>query len=163
MQSPFPTLFAYDHWANQQWLERLREIGEVDERARQVFAHLLTSKKLWLMRIQGEDTSGFDFWPTLSFDECDTLIDETKAAYDDYLAGLSEEDLRRAFTYQNSKGETFHTPMQDALMHVITHSHYHRGQVAQRVRQQGHEPIWTDYIVYVRNQPEGAGLPGAMK
>jgi len=37
-------------------------------------------------------------------------------------------------------------------MHVITHNHYHRGQIAQVVREKGDEPVNTDYITYTRQR-----------
>jgi len=41
-------------------------------------------------------------------------------------------------------------------MHVVTHSAYHRGQVAAAVREAGGKPEATDYVVWVRQSATAA-------
>ena len=43
-------------------------------------------------------------------------------------------------------------------MHVVTHSAYHRGQVAAAVREAGGKPAATDLVVWVR-QPAAVAKP----
>ena len=64
--------------------------------------------------------------------------------------GRSEADLAELVTYQNSQGETWSSRKDDILMHLITHSAYHRGQVAVAVRAAGFTPAYTDYIHSIR-------------
>lgn len=45
MKDHLSDLFRYDKWANQRWLDRLREIGDVEDRTQNVYGHLLASKK----------------------------------------------------------------------------------------------------------------------
>jgi uncharacterized damage-inducible protein DinB len=52
--------------------------------------------------------------------------------------------------YQNSKGENWKSRIDDILMHVITHSAYHRGQIAADMRSAGMNPAYTDFIHSVR-------------
>ena len=62
----------------------------------------------------------------------------------------AKPDLAATVTYQNSKGETWSSRKDDILMHVITHSVYHRGQVAAAVRAAGFTPAYTDFIHSIR-------------
>ena len=58
------------------------------------------------------------------------------------------EEYSRPIT--NSKGETFSNKIKDILFHIINHSTYHRAQIATDLKQNGIEPINTDYIFYKR-------------
>ena len=150
MTEYFLDLFAYDTWANRQWLNVLREAAPVEERTRHLCAHIPAAKKIWMARLQGEYTGDLALWPDPSWAECEALISESDAAYRAYLQALSGDDLVQPVTYENSKGTEFNTPVRDILMHVVTHGNYHRGQIAQAARRQGLEPVNTDYITYVR-------------
>jgi uncharacterized damage-inducible protein DinB len=152
----FIDLFEYDHSANRQWLEKLRELETIDERPWRLLSHIAATKKVWWHRLQEED-SDVEIWPELSPKECENLLFEMHRYYIDCIDETTDEQLESAITYQNSSGKTFNTPVREVLMHLLTHNHYHRGQIAQSVREQGYEPIWTDYIVYSRLRSGDAG------
>lgn len=152
MKDQFIDLFAYDHWANTRWLDRLRALDDVAPRTREIMAHLPATKRVWITRLRGDDTSDVPIWPDLDWDACARLLDATHDEYRAFLDGCSADDLQSDAVYRNSKGVEYRTPVREVLMHVITHGHYHRGQIAQAVRQQGAEPINTDYITYSRQR-----------
>jgi len=145
-------LFEYDHWASTRWLDRLRALDNVDARTRSVMAHLPATKRVWITRLRGEDSADVPIWPSLDWTACARLLDATYDDYQVFLDGCSDYDLQSAASYQNSRGVEYQTPVREVLMHVITHGHYHRGQIAQAVRQQGVEPVNTDYITYTRQR-----------
>lgn len=149
----FARLFAYDNSVNRQVLELLRAQPEVDERTSKVFAHLLQANKLWLWRLRGDDYMSLTIWPELSWDECRAILEETDRGWQQFIEGLSNDDLSRDAVYSNSKGEEFRTPIRDIMTHVLVHGGYHRGQVAAAVRRAGGEPVNTDYITYTRLNP----------
>ena len=64
--------------------------------------------------------------------------------------GLSEEDLTKACSYTNSKGEAWESNVIDILAQVILHSAHHRGQIATELRRSGNVPTPVDYIHAVR-------------
>lgn len=111
---------------------------------------MLVAKKVWIKRLRSEDGSGVAIWPTLSFDECETLIEENRDTFQTYFRRKSGADLQTSTRYRNSKGIESENPVQDILMHVLIHGGYHRGQIAKAVREAGEEPINTDYIIYIR-------------
>ena len=143
-------LFEYDHWANTRWLDRLRSLDDVAPRTRALMAHLPATKRVWITRLRGEDSSDVPIWPSLDWAGCARLLDATYDDYQVFLDQCSDYDLKAAIAYQNSKGVEYQTPVHEVLMHVITHNHYHRGQIAQATRQHGGEPVNTDYITYTR-------------
>lgn len=151
MKDQLVDLFAYDHWANGRWLGRLRAIGDVAPRTRALMAHIPATKRVWIARLR-EEASDVSIWPSLDWDACARLLEATRNDYRAFLEACSADELKASASYRNSKGVAFQTPVHEVLMHVVTHGHYHRGQIAQAVRRQGAEPINTDYITYSRER-----------
>jgi len=58
--------------------------------------------------------------------------------------------LSSTISYKNTKGEGWTSVIEDVLLHVTTHSAYHRGQIALNLRAAGLQPAYTDYIHGVR-------------
>lgn len=80
------------------------------------------------------------------------LVEKNAVEYRRYLEALSEEKLNATMTYRNSKGLEFTNAVSDTLTHVSLHGSYHRGQIAQALRNAGHEPVNTDFITFVREK-----------
>ena len=143
--------FDYNEWANQQWFVLLKDSSNQNQSAIRVFAHLLLTEKMYLLRmLHGEDTTGFDFWRYSQLDECEKLLADNKAAYSNFFGDLTESDLERVARYKNSRGDEYCNTFRQMLTHVLLHSAYHRGQVASAVRADGGAPANTDYIAYLR-------------
>ena len=140
--------FAYDEWANREVLAAFRA-SPPPPRPLQLMAHLLSSERLWMERLELKPQT-LPVWPDFARDECDRQAGDLAALWKNYLAHSSEADLAQTVSYQNSKGETWASRKDDILMHVITHSAYHRGQVAMMVRAAGSTPAYTDFIHSIR-------------
>ncbi len=146
-------LVAFNEWANRRMIESLKAFDNQSAKALRALSHLLIAEKEWMTRIlHDEDSTGFDFWQEASLDECVTLANEMAKAYADFVNELTEEKLDNTATYKNSKGTEYTTTFRDILTHVLFHSMAHRGQVAMALRADGGEPIWSDYIVFVREK-----------
>ena len=145
----FTRLFAYDGWANQEVLAGLRASATPLPRALELMAHIFSSERLWMARLEQKPQT-LPVWPAFTLEECERQAAELLALWKSYLAKSSEADLAQPVSYQNSKGETWSSRKDDILMHLITHSAYHRGQVAMTVRAAGFTPAYTDYIHSIR-------------
>jgi len=146
-------MFAYNEWANLRTIESLKQTASPSAKAIRALTHLIIAEKVWLARfIKTEDSTGADFWPASTIEECEAMFDETRKAYSALLADMTEAGLDSTATYKNSKGVEYTTSFRDMLAHVLMHSAYHRGQVAMAVRAEGGEPAYTDYIIFVREQ-----------
>ena len=141
-------LFVYDKWAMSHSLVTL-ETPE-NSRAQSMLSHVLLAEKIWLTRLQGQDSSSIRVFDELTLPECMRLSDELNNAYLQYIDSLTEADLDRLIKYQNTKGDDFETSIKDILTHVGLHSVYHRGQIALLVRDGGGEAVGTDYILFTR-------------
>jgi len=144
-------LFAYDDWANREVLSSLRSASNPPPRSLKLIAHILSAEGLWLARINQEKPS-LPVWPELALAQCEAEGDALRASWRSYLEKCREADLSHQIRYVNSKGETWSSQVNDVLLHVITHSAYHRGQIASDMRAAGLTPAYTDFIHAIRQE-----------
>ena len=121
-------------------------------------AHVAATEWLWYDRLLGRPQT-MPVWPDLTLEQSAALVDEMAGCWREYLAGLPAEGLQAVTAYTNSKGEPWRNTVQDVLTHVVMHSGYHRGQIAARVRSEGGEPAYTDFIEAVRRGYVPDGVP----
>lgn len=145
----FTRLFTYDAWANQEVLASLRGTPQPPARSLKFIAHILASQRLWLERLE-EKAQTLPVWPEFTLEQCENLAVDQSELWKHYLKASSEAGLAKSVGYRNSKGETWKSRKDDILMHVITHSAYHRGQIAADMRTAGLTPAYTDFIHSVR-------------
>ncbi len=147
MKPFFKELFEYSHHYNQQLAELLTTHGgKAPEKALQLFNHILNAHHIWNHRIEGNKPA-VGVW---DINPMETLKEMDKTNFDHSLQILDRFDLNETIQYSTSKGIPFQSSVRDILFHVINHSTYHRGQIAMEFRQQGLEPLASDYIFYKR-------------
>jgi uncharacterized damage-inducible protein DinB len=141
-------LYRYNDWANRRIIVAVRESGS--QRCRQILAHLLTTEEEYLARLFGKDSTGFDFWPELTPEECGVLARTVAEKYEKLMRRFDEEGLDLWTRYRTSQGVPHENDFRDMLTHVIIHSATHRGNIMLKLRDEGFEPPVIDYIIYVR-------------
>ena len=141
-------LFVYDKWAIDRSLATLEK--PANSRSQLMLSHILLAEKIWLTRLNGEDSSSITVFEELSLAECSRLSDELHSAYLEYIDALTEADLDTIIIYKNTEGLEFQTAIKGILIHVGLHAVYHRGQVAMLVRDGGGEAVSTDFINFTR-------------
>jgi len=151
-------LLAHLEWADRRVLDSLRAMTHRDQRALDLYAHVLGAEHTWLSRIL-ERTPKEKIWPDLTLDRAAVLAAENAAGLRALLEGCSADQLQRKVAYRNSAGIALESTVEDMLLQVILHGCYHRGQVALLVRGAGGEPSPTDYIAFVRGVPAAVTLP----
>ena len=144
-------LFAYDDWANREVLAALRNAPNPPARSLKLIVHILSAEGLWLARINQEKPS-LPVWPELALAQCEAEGDALGTSWRSYLEECKEAGLSHQIRYVNSKGETWSSQVDDVLLHVITHSAYHRGQIASDMRAAGLTPAYTDFIHAIRQE-----------
>ena len=143
-------LFAYDNWANRETLASLARAAKPSERAKQLMAHIVAAEWLWMDRMAGRPQRTA-VWPELSIAECRRQFELLEEEWKKFFASHGDR-VSAEFKYKNSEGENWRNRIEDALMHVVMHSAYHRGQIAAEVRSGGAKPAYTDYIHAVRQK-----------
>jgi len=140
----------YNAWANDSVIQSLRDQDISDEQVIKLLSHIILSENLWMARLKTEDTSNKNFWKQLNLPECYRMTHENSKAYSDYIKEKSDIDFERSVTYKNTKGVEYTNSIEDILTHIFFHSAYHRAQVAKEMRKLDKEPVYTDYIHYIR-------------
>lgn len=141
-------LFAYNDWANRRLTVALRSAES--KRSKAILAHLLITENEYYERLHGKDSTGFDFWPELSIEQCGELARGTAEKFEKLLRRFDDEGLDITARYKTSEGVEHENTFRELLTHVLFHSSIHRGNIMLKLREDGFEPPKTDYIIYLR-------------
>jgi len=142
-------LFRYDDWANREALASLKVTEGPPPRALQLMGHIVASEWLWLGRLR-EEKKAVNVWPDLTVEQCETQLADLQRFWFYYLGDLTPAMLAQSIAYINTKGQPWRNTVEDILLHVVTHSAYHRGQIAVALRVGGETPAYTDFVHAVR-------------
>ncbi len=142
-------LFAHCAWANALLFDDLRVDPSLDAEVLRLLNHVIAAEHLWLSRIHGSEPR-VAVWPALPLDDLEAMGQENAAGFAELLAPGSVAGLARVVHYRNTAGRVFDNTVRDILLHVAMHGHYHRGQIATRMRAVGRTPVYTDYIGWAR-------------
>lgn len=138
-------------WADRRTNDALRSLPSPAPSLLRLHAHGLAAAATWVARINGEQ-SPLPIWPELDLDGCRKLTDQVHASIESLLERLRQPDTPDLVTYTNNQGRTYTNSVADILHHMVLHAMYHRGQVMLGVREQGGEPISTDFIAFSRDR-----------
>jgi len=145
----FRRQLSNDAWANHEVAAALKSCRTPLSHAERLLNHIVAAERLWLARIEGS-ASPLAVWPDLSLADCELQIAVSHQNLQNYFVRALPAALDRLVRYQNSKGESYESRVEDILAHVFLHSAYHRGQIALLMRQAGHTPAYTDFIHGIR-------------
>lgn len=138
----------YEHWANSGLLETIKSASPLDDRALLLFSHLLSSGNMWLSRVKGTPLTTTLFQER-TIEECEALHNENTTQWLAYLQNADETELARIvefiFPIDGSKKKMSVT---DAILHIVHHSSYHRGQIIARLKGSVEILPLLTYIVY---------------
>ena len=139
--------WAFNDRANKQILARIRQLPDQTQSVR-FFSHLINSQKKWLARInQFPKDPGLDWWePAYPLEDLEREWDASLAAWRDFLASKSEEELFAEVKWVGFDGKQWTAPLKDIALQLNYHSIHHRAQIQTLIRAQGQTPDFVDYI-----------------
>ena len=150
MWSTLKKYAEYNIWANNRLISHLEKFAdEVPASSLRLFSHVLNAQAIWIARLEGT-SSPVKVWQEHSLEEIKKLNQETSQKLLELLQAADIEEFNREIEYTNSQGMAYRTRVCDIFTHVFNHCTYHRAQVARDLRENGLEPINTDYITFVR-------------
>jgi uncharacterized damage-inducible protein DinB len=145
MNEFFKELYQYSHHFNQKLCDFFNENPDkISEKSVKLYNHILNAHQIWNNRIEPKQTH-FGVWEIHPIQNCKDI---DKANFEHSLHILDNFDLNQTINYTNTKGQSFSKSIQNICFHTINHSTYHRGQIAADFRQNGLEPLVTDFIFY---------------
>lgn len=159
-------LFEYDRWANRRVLQAAsalsdeqftRDLGGSFRSVRDTLVHIIGGEWGWLTYWkEASPTPALlaDLWdrhdalfhpdrfPTLAVVQSKWA--EVEKERTEFMNCVTDEVLARVLTVRTKPVRLAHL-----MQHLVNHSTYHRGQVAQMLRQLGAKPIATDFHVFL--------------
>jgi uncharacterized damage-inducible protein DinB len=157
-------LGAYNVWANDTLLRHLDGLAAtgatIPTSALRLFSHVLNAQAIWLGRLTNTP-SPVKVWQEHDLATLHHWHEQTSERFHQYGIQADDAELQRLITYTNSIGEAYTSQVSDILTHVPVHANYHRAQVARELRQNGLEPINTDFITYCRELSAKAAMADA--
>ncbi len=138
----------FEHWANTELLASMKRAKPLDDRALLLFSHLLSAGNMWLSRVTAQEITTTLFQER-TIEECETLLQENTKRWIDYIGKAPVEELNRIvdfiFPIDGSKKRI---SVCDAILHIVHHSSYHRGQIVAKLKGSLDPLPLVTYIVY---------------
>ena len=148
MKKYFLKLYQYNQWANKRVFDCLQRQEVKDEKTLTIMSHVVSALFIWLSRIEGKSPAAYPLVQQYSLEELSKMNSEITNRW---LKFVEEHDsFDRVLVYNNYVGDPYENNVEQIMIHLVNHSTYHRGQVALLLRQNGLEPINTDFITYDR-------------
>jgi uncharacterized damage-inducible protein DinB len=153
----FASLVAYTRWADRTLLapaaeltpaQYTLELGGSFPTMQATVAHLAGAAKLWSLRIAGLPYSGLA--PSSEIPDVPTALARLSEACDVFerVAADWEASRSETFTYRNLAGVETTKVKWQIFRHIVNHGTYHRGQIANMLRQLGVKPPSTDLLYW---------------
>jgi uncharacterized damage-inducible protein DinB len=150
MQHNLVKQFEFEHWSNTMILNSLKTLKENDEKAMKLFSHLLSSHSMWLSRVN-KTAFTCTLFQERTLEECEILIDENLLSWKKYLVDKTDEDLAEVIEFMaawEANPSKRKMRIDDAIIHIINHSSYHRGQLVMSIKGKVDELPLSTYIIY---------------
>ncbi len=148
MKKYFLKLYQYNTWANDKVMQCLKDQRVNHEKIISLMGHIAAAEQLWLHRIKDLPKPEIKLWSNYSLKDLSALLDAADKKWLDYVQ--STENFDRELSYTNYTGAPFTNNVESIMIHTVNHASYHRAQVAMLLRQNGCEPVNTDFITYDR-------------
>jgi uncharacterized damage-inducible protein DinB len=153
-------LFAFGRWASDKICEAVsqldeaefsKEIGGSFGSVRGTLLHLYGAEWVWLERFHGRSPRAMpdDGGPVTTLADVRTKWDPIQEQLRVFVQELTPAKLAGSVSYTSFAGEPFTRVLSDALVHLVNHGTYHRGQVVTLVRQLGKSAPSTDFLRYL--------------
>jgi uncharacterized damage-inducible protein DinB len=164
MQDDIVALFAYDRWANDRVLDACRRLTDAQYVAepvavRATVEHIAVVTEMHVRTLAGgsEDGAGVEL---ATVDDAGRLLERAYRRFEELRPMLTPEWLGSMLTLRGHDDRigdyAFTLPRWAMLRHTVTHSTYHRGQVASKLKRFGIEQANTDFFFWAIGQvPQG--------
>jgi uncharacterized damage-inducible protein DinB len=147
-------LIESEIWANNLLAEAIEKANEPDERTLILFSHLLSSYSMWLSRVTATEITTTLFQER-TLEESKALMKSVFSGWTNYLHHATDEELGRivhfVFPLDGTKKKLSVT---DAILHLVTHASYHRGQAIASLKGKIQVLPLTSYIAFAMEQDD---------
>ena len=139
--------FLFNDSANKNMLKKISELPD-KESCIKFFSHLINSQNKWMARILRDPYAlQMSWWdPVYSFEELEKRWDESLQTWKDFLQDKTEKEIFEEVEFTGYDGGRWKAGLVDIALQLNYHSIHHRAQMQIKIREQGIEPDFIDYI-----------------
>ncbi len=160
------TLYDYNNWANAELLSASQQVNPEQFLApvahsfgslRGTLVHILDAECAWRMLCGHGTLEYFGALDEAAFPTLEGLEQrwaEEERALRNYLATLTDDDLRGYLRYTTAEGDRRQRPLWHCLWHVVNHGTHHRSDAAAILREYG---VATEGLDFTRFLNETRG------
>ncbi len=148
MKEYFLQLYRYNAWSNDRVINCLLRQDVSHEKILKLMGHVVAAQFIWLHRIKGLPPPPLKLWDAYKLADIARLSADAGKQWIDFVE--STANFNRELSYTNYVGDPYVNNVESIMIHLVNHSTYHRGQIALLLRENGLEPINTDFITYDR-------------
>lgn len=154
------SLLRYSDHMNEQILSAASTLGDEQldrtfdmgrSTLRKTLMHLWAGEATWLKRWKGQRETP---WPNeeeaAPVEAIRERLHRVFLERDEFLSGLSENELAQTLVYRDSKGGQFSATLSDMLLQGILHSVHHRAQAVNMIRRLSGTSLEMDYMMFIR-------------
>jgi uncharacterized damage-inducible protein DinB len=105
---------------------------------------------MWLSRVNKTEIT-CTLFQDRTLTECESLMEENLKGWKQFLFNKSHEDLAETIEFMaawETNPSKRKITIEDALIHLINHSSYHRGQIVASIKGKVDELPLSTYIMY---------------
>jgi uncharacterized damage-inducible protein DinB len=150
MNNKFIKQFEFEKWSNTLILNSLKTLNQKDDRALLLFSHLISSHCMWLSRVNKTEMTCALFQER-TLDECEQQLEANLIGWKKYLSDKTDADLEEPIEFMSAweaNPSKRKMKIEDAIIHIINHSSYHRGQIVAGIKGKVDELPLSTYIIY---------------
>jgi uncharacterized damage-inducible protein DinB len=154
-------LFAYRRWADNELLGCLEGLdaqthGATRDASLRLVHHNHLVDRVFAAHLTGEPhgLASVSATGTLTLHELRDRNDASLDWYERYIDAVSPEALAETLSFVFTDGDTGRMSREEMLLHVLTHSSYHRGEAGRLLAAAGAELPWDTFAVFLhRSEP----------
>lgn len=140
------SLFEWNNIANELFIVCFEKNAQVPRRCLEIFSHIINVHEIWLNRMGNINDKNLRAWNFHDQMEHALLNANNYYVTIGFLASESYgRNLDWTFEYKNHEGLLLRSTLVESYFHILSHSTYHRGQVALLLKENGISPPDTSY------------------
>jgi uncharacterized damage-inducible protein DinB len=127
-----------------------RPMGDSFKGVLGTLVHTFRADRVWLNRLKGDVKAPMiPKGESFTFAELREAWTKVLEELESVIGGFSEEDLAADIRFFSVvKQKELQVPRWQAILHMVNHASYHRGQITTMLLQLNHQPASTDLIFY---------------
>jgi uncharacterized damage-inducible protein DinB len=150
MKNKFVKQFEFEFWSNTLIINSLKSLKQPDDRAVLLLSHILSSHRMWWCRVNKTELT-CTLFQERTLPECEELMEQNCNDWKQFLEHKTAEDLEKTIEFKSAwedNPSNRKMTIEDAIIHLINHSSYHRGQIVASIKGKVDELPLATYIMY---------------